>query len=200
MSRRGRASIAIVAWTIAASTAHAAVRESAPLGPPLRASDHASASDGAVILRAPIDEMIAIAAGTFTQGSTTDDVRAAYRLCKREPVPKLCELSGRQLVDEGPPRKVTLSKFFLDRSEVTVAAYRRCARAGRCSRPGFEAGDARFDRDELPVTYVRWDDAVAYCAFRHARLPTEAEWERAARGISARDFPWGSASDGRLAN
>lgn len=197
---RARASIAIVASIAFTVSARGAVRDIAPAPPPIRASDRTASTTSVALLRPSLDGMIAIAGGTFTQGSSTDEMRAAFQLCKREPLPRLCDHLVRELVDEGPPRQVTLSPFFIDRTEVTVAAYRRCVRAGACEKPGFAEGDARFDRDDLPVTHVAWDDARSFCAFRRARLPTEAEWERAARGISGRNFPWGAVSDGRLAN
>lgn len=99
--------------------------------------------------------------------------------------------------DEHPAHEVTVGSFWLDATEVTNAAYRRCVDAKVC-RPHDPSNAARNgldDRDfrgpEQPVSGVSWDDAVTYCGWAGKRLPTEAEWERAARGDDARRYPWG---------
>jgi formylglycine-generating enzyme required for sulfatase activity len=103
--------------------------------------------------------------------------------------------SPRAPVNERPARPVVVTPFWMDRTEVTVGAYRECVDKGACARPErasvactFDAGDA-----ELPVSCVRWRDADAYCRFAKKRLPSEREWEFAARGPFATPFPWGSA-------
>lgn len=92
--------------------------------------------------------------------------------------------------DEEPRHVVHVDAFFLDRYEVTNEEYERCVAAGKCP---FQCVR---DRKELmgprqPVVCVNWFDAVKYCAFAGKRLPTEAEWEWAARGNDERRYPWG---------
>jgi formylglycine-generating enzyme required for sulfatase activity len=101
--------------------------------------------------------------------------------------------STRGADDERPAEKVTLSAFLIDRTEVTQAMYARCVTARRCqpARPG-----PRLQGDpNLPMTNVSWHEARTFCAFAAGRLPTEAEWEKAARGIDGREFPWGNDAD-----
>jgi formylglycine-generating enzyme required for sulfatase activity len=91
--------------------------------------------------------------------------------------------------DATPRHDVSLSAYEIDVHEVTQAEYQACVVAGACAPPR-----ARFDptgRATFPVTDVSWDDAVAYCTFAEKRLPTEAEWEHAARGPSETAYPWG---------
>jgi len=96
----------------------------------------------------------------------------------------------------GPARDVTLAAYFIDRTEVTVGAYKTCVAAGACQwNPNATSG--RFFRDDQPMVLVSWRDAAAYCAFAGKRLPTEAEWEKAARGADGRAYPWGSYAAGR---
>jgi formylglycine-generating enzyme required for sulfatase activity len=88
-----------------------------------------------------------------------------------------------------PLHPVTLSAFAIDRTEVTQRAYLACVEAGRCSPAGCGGGVATR---EHPVACIDWYQAETYCRWDHQRLPTEAEWERAARGrADDRVFPWG---------
>jgi eukaryotic-like serine/threonine-protein kinase len=128
-------------------------------------------------------------------------------------------MGARDLKDDAkPPHEVTLSSFCLDRTEVTTRAYGACVDKGQCERaleqvswtglrdeakkrysPFCNAGKA--DRGEHPVNCVAWPMADNYCKKRGQRLPTEAEWEFAARGSSQRKYPWGDqAPSGKLLN
>ena len=91
--------------------------------------------------------------------------------------------------DERPRHVVVLSAFRIDRLEVSREQYARCVRAGRCSEAW--ARPTWTDR-RAPVTSVTWFMAAEYCRWASGRLPTEPEWEKAARGTDERTFPWGN--------
>lgn len=171
-----------------------------PPGPVLEPKKQASAESGAVKLAQPLDTMVLLPGGGFTIGSGLDEWKAAKTICGGEVLGDLCREKDYPFGYEIWAHTAYLDAFFIDRTEVTVAAYRRCMTAGECSTPTFTSGDARFDRDDLPVTHVSYDDARSYCAFRGGRLPTEAEWERAARGGKPRRYPWGDLPNPKLAN
>lgn len=131
-------------------------------------------------------------------GSTEEEVLAALVRCKREPLPHRCDETTFE--NEAPLRRENVAGFWMARTEVTVAQYQRCVAVGRCGPAGFERGARRFRAPSYPVTLVTFDDAQRYCRFRAGRLPTEAEFERAARGAARRAYPWGQHYHGRLAN
>ena len=100
--------------------------------------------------------------------------------------------------DEGPVATVHVARFWIDQVEVTRGRYRACVAAGICFLP-LAADLGNSAKDELPVSLVSWRQAAAYCHWVGKRLPTEAEWEKAARGGEGRRYPWGAAFDaGRL--
>jgi iron(II)-dependent oxidoreductase len=142
--------------------------------------------------------MIRVPASEFRMGSTSTEVIDSTTLCEHEPLAATCD--ERSFSDELLQHRVKLSAYSLDRREVSVADYAACVRIGRCKAPPYDRGARRFERSSFPVTLVTWDEASTFCAARGARLPTEAEFERAARGPNARRFPWGDRLNDRLAN
>jgi formylglycine-generating enzyme required for sulfatase activity len=93
--------------------------------------------------------------------------------------------------DEQPVHTVALDSFWIDRTEVTNAQYALCVGDGVCDEAGF-VNDADLNGDDYPVVGVSWYDANIYCSWVDARLPTEAEWEYAARGPEGHIYPWGN--------
>ena len=152
-------------------------------GPSGSKGESASAVMAEAAATALVDERVAIAGGAFVAG---------------------CDpAQGDDCLPDEMPREVReVAAFEIDRTEVTVAAYRACVEAGACTPPDVAEG-CNWDREgrELhPVNCVDWEQAKAYCAFRDARLPTEWEWEKAARGSDGRRNPWGDApADCRVA-
>ena len=96
--------------------------------------------------------------------------------------------------DEKPYHDVYLDAFSMDRHEVTVAAYGKCVESGKCSKAetGGYCNTGKSGRTDHPINCVDWAQAAAYCKWAGKRLPTEAEWEKAARGTDGRKYPWGN--------
>ena len=112
--------------------------------------------------------LVYVPAGEFLMGSTDADLDAK--------------------ADENPQHKVTMDTFWIDRTEVAKDQYQKCVDAGKCAVPVC-SGTGISDH---PVVCVSWQDATNYCAWAGRRLPTEAEWEKAARGTDGRKYPWGN--------
>lgn len=110
------------------------------------------------------------------------------------------EMGSNTHPNEMPIRQVLVYRFWMDATEVTVQAYAACVDAGMCSQPSSGTGCNWMDagRENHPVNCVTWSQADEYCGWVDEgtkRLPTEAEWEKTARGTDARDYPWGDSPE-----
>lgn len=140
-------------------------------------------------------EMVYVPPGKFEMGSDEQEVEYALEMCWTYDT----NCSRGYFSIEQPLHMVELSSFWLDKTEGTAGQYDRCTEEGFCDPPTCEE-DQQAGEGELPVVCVSWDQAVSYCQWTGARLPTEAEWEYAARGRDAKRYPWGSDFDGSKLN
>ncbi len=132
-------------------------------------------------------------------GTNLDGIISATEQCSRERKTRPCEPEEFAL-EQTDDQVIHVASFYLDRTEVSLGDYGQCIRAGRCRELPYERLPAEFRRLELPVVLVTHTDATRYCEFQGARLPTEAEYEAAARGAELRIFPWGFLDHHKRAN
>jgi formylglycine-generating enzyme required for sulfatase activity len=118
-------------------------------------------------------QMVLVPAGKFMRGSNLGD-------------------------DEKPVRQIYLNAFYMDKYEVTVGQYARYLEATDMEEPPDWSTMNQLQHLRRPVVNVSWEDAVNYCKWAGKRLPTEAEWEKAARGTDGRIYPWGNEAPSRL--
>jgi len=119
----------------------------------------------------------------------------------RIPAGKFTMGSNSRLPDEGPQHKVKLKSFLIDKYEVTNLQYLQFIEAtNRHSPQHFKNRTYPDGKADHPVTFVSWYDAHDYCQWAGKRLPSDAEWEKAARGTDGRTFPWGDQFDMKRAN
>jgi formylglycine-generating enzyme required for sulfatase activity len=122
--------------------------------------------------------MVLVPAGKFLMGTNESDRKGAN-------VPRTYD-------DARPEHSVPLPAFYIDKTEVTNAAYLKfCEATHYPVPPGWKNGTFPEGQADFPVTRVSWYEAAAYAHWAGKRLPTEAEWEKAARGTDGRTYPWG---------
>jgi len=135
-----------------------------------------NAKDGAVMIRIP--------AGDFLMGTSMEDLD---QLLKAHP-----KWKKDWFADELPQHTVHLDDYWIYQSDVTVKQYRAFCQATGREMPELP----KWEKDDHPIVNVTWFDAVAYAEWVGGRLPSEAEWEKAARGTTGNRYPWGNEWDG----
>ena len=117
--------------------------------------------------------------------------------CMPEVPEGMVEVPAGDFLYGDPTTSIYLPTFYIDQYEVSAGDYKACVDAGVCQYNGSTTSEYRTynnGRDTHPINYVNWYEATAYCIFNGKRLPTEQEWEKAARGTDGRTYPWGNES------
>jgi len=132
--------------------------------------------------------MARVWAGPFGRGCipeqlATTPVLGGVKVCATDP--------WVYILPEVPHREIALSDFWIDEYEATREEWGACAQAGFCEVTSLFT-EPSPEYPEHPASYITWHEAKGYCEWRGKRLPTEAEWEKAARGTDDRIFPWGN--------
>lgn len=145
------------------------------------------------IYRPLLMEWIEIPTGEFLMGSSDIEIADALKICPS------CDLANEQ-----PQHLVYLDAYQIGKYEVTNKQYYRCVQAGVCNRPTNKDYE-KLNFQNYPVTDITWEDALNFCEWNGGSLPTEAEWEKAARGNvtnteNTRVYPWGNQWDPLKAN
>jgi formylglycine-generating enzyme required for sulfatase activity len=140
----------------------------------------------------PPEGMVRVPSGEFVMGSDEEDTedRATEH-----------GITKPWFMDQHPAHLVNLPTFFIDRYEVTHWQYREFVQqTGRRPPPDWSGGRYPNEKDNHPVIHITWYDANAYCQWSGKRLPSENEWEKAARGTDGRKYAWGNQFDEEYAN
>ena len=165
-------------------------------------------------------ELISPKSGTIAPTSTATEVRATTTATSIPPTPPTPRpeveaamiaipagdfTMGSDVEDERPPHTVFVDAFEVDKLEVTNQDFERFVTETGYVTDAEKAGDTSWryyakDKPQHPVVKVTWNDAIDYCGWAGKRLPTEAEWEKAARGADERSYPWGNQWDAARAN
>ena len=151
--------------------------------------------------------MVYVPEGEFKMGSNYEATAYGRKLCREyygKDWPAVCTVAN--FGDETPAHMVKLDSYWIDQTEVTNGQYRKCEQASACTPPTDTSSyyrSAYYGNPEFadyPVTWVTRDQASDYCVWAGGRLPTEAEWEYAARSPESWHFPWGDSFDGTRLN
>lgn len=155
-------------------------------------------------------EKVRLDLAAFNFGKTSSVVSVDIKTSALDGMAQVFVPEGEFLMGKGETRKnadspqhlVYLDAYWMDKYEISNAMYLTCLQAGECSE--LVSDNTTYQNwiyRNHPVTYVTWEQANAYCQWAGRRLPTEAEWEKAARGTDGRKYPWGNeAPNPRLAN
>ena len=190
MARRVRVGLGVLALGVVG----AACGSSAPLRPDLtKGTSMGEAFDGG----AESTAQAATAPPSAREATAPPSAREAMALV---PAGSFMMGSDDGGADEKPVHRVSVSAFSMDVTEVTVSAYKACVRAGGCTADPIALNEGlnehcnwgKADRKSHPINCVDWNQATAFCGWAGKRLPTEEEWEYAARGSDGRKFPWGN--------
>jgi formylglycine-generating enzyme required for sulfatase activity len=147
--------------------------------------------------------MVHVPGGCFMIGSTPNQIEAAFQTCEYVMGRGQCKRTWFE--DQGPAHEVCLSEYWIGQTEITNAQYKTCVDAGVCYLPGYPSSvyqNATWGDPVIadnPVT-VTWEQAAIYTQWVGASLPTEAQWEYAARGPEGLIYPWGNQWDGLRLN
>jgi formylglycine-generating enzyme required for sulfatase activity len=148
--------------------------------------------------------MVYVPEGNFQMGLTGYQAEIVVEQC----LPLMGRRSDceNEVKNAKPAHTVWLDAFWIDQTDVTNAEYAKCVSAGGCQAPQNNRSNTHAsyyenaDFDAYPIIYVDWNQADSYCQWAGRRLPTEAEWEKAARGTDGRIYPWGKGIDQKKAN